>query len=229
MGLRRALTGLASTGVLVGLTLGAAIPALAAGKGTVVEYIGPETAPLAEPSGITVAPDGSLWFAQTHNNKIGRITTDGVITQFSLPASSCVVNVETSVACEPTGIAADTKGDIWFTEADANRIGRFHPETSAFTEYPLPQGSVSPVGIALGSDKRIWFTFEHSGDRACASSGGIGVIDPADATPTITEYDMVDADTCLKMEPSSITAGESGVFWFAGGAWIGKHTPAGVP
>src|SRR6202158_6639364 len=107
MGLRRALTGLASTGVLVGLTLGAAIPALAAGKGTVVEYAGPETAPLGEPSGITVAPDGSLWFAQTHNNKIGRITTDGVITQFSLPAASCPLDVELGTTCEPTGIAAD--------------------------------------------------------------------------------------------------------------------------
>ena len=227
MGLRRALTGLASTGVLVGLTLGAAIPALAAGKGTVVEYAGPETAPLGEPSGITVAPDGSLWFAQTHNNKIGRITTDGVITQFALPEASCT-GLASDLACEPTGIAADKNGDIWFTEADANRIGRFHPETSAFTEYPLPEGSISPGGIALGSDHRIWFTFE----QAVGSRGGIGAIDPADAgtvaDPKITEYDMLASDSPMTSEPSAITAGESGVLWFAGGETIGKITTAGV-
>jgi virginiamycin B lyase len=227
MGLRRALTGVASTGILLGLTLGAALPALAAGKGTVVEYAGPETAPLGEPSGITVAPDGSLWFAQTHNNKIGRITTDGVITQFSLPAASCT-GLPFDLGCEPTGIAADKNGDIWFTEADANRIGRFHPATTTFTEYPLPQGSISPGGIALGSDKRIWFTFE----QAVGSRGGIGAIDPADAgsaaDPKITEYDMLASDSPMTSEPSAITAGESGVLWFAGGETIGKITTAGV-
>lgn len=228
MGLRRAITAVASAGVLFGLTLPAAVPALAAGKGTVVEYAGPQTAPLGEPSGITVAPDGSLWFAQTHNNTIGRITTDGVITQFSLPAASCPLDVELGSTCEPTGIAADKNGDLWFTEADSNRIGRFHPATTTFTEYPLPTGSIAPVGIALGSDKRIWFTFEHS----TGTGGGIGVIDPADAgtvaAPKITEYDTVGVETPLKGEPSSITAGESGVLWFAGGESIGKITTAGV-
>ena len=195
MGPRRAITAVASSGALLVLTLAVAVPAFAAGKGTVVEYAGPETAPLGEPSGITVAPDGSLWFAQTHNNKIGRITTDGVITQFSLPAASCPLDVELGTTCEPTGIAADKSGDIWFTEADANRIGRFHPATSAFTEYPLPQGSIAPGGIALGSDNRIWFTFEHS----TGTGGGIGAIAPADAgtavAPKITEYDKIDAET----------------------------------
>src|ERR1700716_2591335 len=201
MGVRRALTGVASTGILLGLTLGAAVPALAAGKGTVVEYAGPETAPLGEPSGITVAPDGSLWFAQTHNNKIGRITTDGVITQVALPAASCP-GLASDLACEPTGIAADNNRATWFTEPDANRIGRFHPATTSFTEYPLPEGSISPGGIALGSDQRIWFTFE----QAAGSRGGIGAIDPAVADPTITEYDMLASDSPMTSEPSSIPA-----------------------
>lgn len=229
MGLRRAITVVASAGVLFGLTLGAAVPALAAGKGTVVEYAGPEAAPLGEPSGITVAPDGSLWFAQTHNNKIGRITTDGVITQFSLPATSCTPNVETGLTCEPTGIAADKNGDLWFTEADADRIGRFHPATSAFTEFPLPQGWISPNGIAVGSDSRIWFTMEQFD----LTGGAIGVIDPADpgtaTAPKITTYHtLAGGDARIKGEPSSITAGESGVLWFAGGESIGKITTAGV-
>jgi streptogramin lyase len=29
------------------------------------------------PSGITVGPDGALWFTENHANKIGRITTAG--------------------------------------------------------------------------------------------------------------------------------------------------------
>src|SRR5258708_2383504 len=37
------------------------------------------------PTGITVGPDGALWFTEEFKNKIGRITTDGVITEYPIP------------------------------------------------------------------------------------------------------------------------------------------------
>src|SRR5690242_2851186 len=38
----------------------------------------------SDPAGITTGPDGNLWFAEEHNNAVGKITPDGVITMFTL-------------------------------------------------------------------------------------------------------------------------------------------------
>jgi hypothetical protein len=41
----------------------------------------------SEPIGITTGPDGALWFNEYSGNKIGRITTAGVVTEFSTPTA----------------------------------------------------------------------------------------------------------------------------------------------
>jgi streptogramin lyase len=42
---------------------------------TIVEYPVPTAA--AEPHGITLGPDGNLWFTESLGNKIGKISTEG--------------------------------------------------------------------------------------------------------------------------------------------------------
>ena len=70
------------------------------------------TFPLSGPgsaTGIATGPDGALWF--TDGNRIGRITTSGVITEFTPGAD-----------LDSLGIAAGPDGNMWFTEN--SRIGR---------------------------------------------------------------------------------------------------------
>src|SRR5260370_21972743 len=46
----------------------------------------PIPTPNSDPIGIAAGPDGALWFAEENtSNKIGRITTTGVITEFAAP------------------------------------------------------------------------------------------------------------------------------------------------
>src|SRR6266851_5797099 len=72
----------------------------------------PIPTPNSDPIGIAAGPDGALWFAEENvSNKIGRITTTGVITEFAAPT----LNVS-------GGIAAGPDGALWFTEF--NKIGR---------------------------------------------------------------------------------------------------------
>jgi virginiamycin B lyase len=64
--------------------------------------------------GITVGPDGALWFAQAVGNNIGRMTLDGNFT-----------TVEgLTAAARPEYIAPGPNNTLWFTEKDGNRIGR---------------------------------------------------------------------------------------------------------
>ena len=112
-----------------------------------------------------VGPDGNLWFAEVLGNRIGRITTDGAITEFLVPTPNS----------RPTVVAAGPDGNLWFTErgtvaSPGNKVGRITPE-GAITEYTLPNPGSRPLGITAGPDGNVWFT-EQAGNR-------IGRIDPA--------------------------------------------------
>jgi virginiamycin B lyase len=60
-------------------------------------------------SQIIAGPDGALWFT-TGQTSIGRITTDGIVTEYTTPSGH-----------EPTSLTAGPDGNIWFAEND--RVG----------------------------------------------------------------------------------------------------------
>jgi virginiamycin B lyase len=57
-----------------------------------------------------------MWFTNTGGNSIGRITTAGVVTNYTDP----------SIA-QPGGIVAGPDGNIWFTNGAGNSIGKVTP------------------------------------------------------------------------------------------------------
>jgi len=90
----------------------------------VLTAIGAVTGPSV--NGITTGPDGNLWFVEDNlfgtgngptNAKIGRITPSGVVTEFSAGISP---------GTDLEGITAGPDGNLWFTEPDGGRIGRFN-------------------------------------------------------------------------------------------------------
>jgi virginiamycin B lyase len=98
------------------------------------------------PSAICNGPDGALWFTEEGANKIGRIATNGTITQFTVPTAAAGVG----------GIATGPDGNLYFTEFKANKVGRFNPNTQQFTEWPLPQALAGPGGVVTGADANLW-------------------------------------------------------------------------
>ena len=112
------------------------------------------------PFGITAGSDGNLWFTERYGNKIGRITTAGVITEFPVASGSY-----------PYQITAGPDGNIWFTEALGNRIGRITP-AGVITEFPIPTSGGActyepcslPYWITTGPDGNLWFT-EAKGNK----------------------------------------------------------------
>jgi uncharacterized protein (TIGR03437 family) len=96
--------------------------------------------------GLTSGPDGALWFSEQAVNKIGRITTSGLITEFPLPAGG--------------GPSDNTNGpdsSLWFTEIFGNKIGRI-TTAGVITEFPVPTPASQPNGITKGPDGALWFT-----------------------------------------------------------------------
>jgi streptogramin lyase len=137
--------------------------------------------------GIVTGPDGNLWFTESENNKIGTITTAGVITAYALASNGS----------DPTGIVAGPDGNLWFTECGNGKIGKI-TTTGSVTEYSLSSRDAEPQGITAGPDGALWFT-EYLGN-------GIGRITTAGA---ITEYPLPNNSL-----PQDITLGPDGKLWF---------------
>jgi virginiamycin B lyase len=154
---------------------------------------------------IAAGPDGALWFTENSASKIGRITTAGSISEFSIDAAS-----------GPDQIAAGPDGALWFCEGIANKIGRM-TTNGDLAEFPLSSGTL-PAGIAAGPDGAVWFT------EGSASAGKIGRIT---TDGIITEFDV---PTANGNAPQGIAAGPDGALWFTKnfGGRIGRITTDGV-
>src|SRR6266567_959114 len=102
------------------------------------------------PQGITVGPDGALWFTEPELNKIGRITTQGQVSEFALPIARM----------GPAEITAGPDGALWFTQPGPNQIGRITTQ-GQISEFALPSSLDPPSnggGITTGPDGALWFT-----------------------------------------------------------------------
>ena len=127
-------------------------------------YLGCPTG-TSRPAIITNGPDGNLWFTEQYGDRIGRITTDGTITEFSTGITA---------GAELRGIVAGPDGALWFTESSGNRIGRITTD-GAVTEFMsgLTPGSF-PFLIAQSPTGDLWFT-----ENSVSQIGRIGFGIPA--------------------------------------------------
>ena len=159
--------------------------------------------PIAGRRDIAAGPDGNLWFTESAGNKIGQITTAGVITEFPVPTANASV----------IGIAAGPDGNLWFAEA-LDKIGRI-TTAGTITEFPTTPGSW-PNSIAPGPDGNLWFTENVSSKIGRITTAGI----------VTGEFPTTTAGS----GPLGITAGPDGNLWFTEYevGQIGRMTTAGV-
>ena len=171
----------------------------------------PEYTLPASPAGIAAGADGDIWFTEYNENKIGKISTAGTITEYTIPTANS----------GPSEITAGF-GDIWFTEYNGNKIGKIST-AGTITEYTIPTANSGPSGIIAGPGG-IWFT-EYNGNKIGKISTAGTIYDPAGI---ITEFDLPTANS----RPFGITAGPDGNIWFTEynknsgtGNKIGRITP----
>jgi virginiamycin B lyase len=118
-------------------------------EGTFSEFHLPGDSVDREPYGITTGADGALWFTEFQAGKIGRITTAGIISEYTLPTPNA----------GPYDITTGPDDALWFTEPGVGKIGRI-TTTGSVTEYPVPGACclTDPTDIVVGPDGALWFT-----------------------------------------------------------------------
>jgi len=192
--------------------------------------------------GIAAGPDGNLWFAEIQGNRIGRITPNGKVTEFSDPALN-----------EPIGITAGPDGNLWFTEFSGHSVGRITPSGSITRFTAGITGS--PNAIAAGPDGNLWFTEIGSTLVGRITPGGTvvefvvssqprGITAGPDGNMWFAEPDanrigrITPAGTYMSFsmgisagsKPGAIAAGPDGALWFTelSGSRIGRITTSGT-
>ena len=170
---------------------------------------------------IAKGPDGALWFTEYIPNKslsmpgsaskIGRVATDGTITEFVLPTATSF----------PSGITAGPDGAMWFVETNSSKIGRITTD-GTITEFPIsfPASPTLPTGaagaITVGSDGALWFPV---GDVPSQGVGiGTAVVGRIATDGTMTAFTISNGGV-----PEGIAAGPDGALWITGSACCGVH------
>lgn len=187
------------------------------------------------PYDITRGPDGALWFIEGYTS-IGRITTSGTITEFTVPNIGCLWKITSGpdgalwftdwhrnnigwittagvstlykllTGSYSDAITSGPDGNLWFTQWP-DSIGKITP-SGTITEYPLPSGSYLS-DITLGPDGALWFTEFYGNKIGRITTDG-----------TLTEYPIPTANG----HPNGLTTGPDGSIWFTenGANKIGK-------
>lgn len=195
--------------------------------GPITEFPIPNSGPSfqysTDPSGMTLGPDGNMWFVESYATKfdyIGKITSSGQVTLYPMELQSD----------QPIAITTGKDGNLWFTIYNANglKIGKM-TTSGAITEYAIPSGSASlgdgDDGITAGPDGNVWFT-EYDANK-------IGKITPSGV---ITEYQLAGVVNTIgkppvTSQPMGIVTGPDGNLWFAQRLYtgqIGKITTSGT-
>lgn len=174
--------------------LGAVAPSAGwATTGTVKEFTLPTAT--AGSYGVTLGPDGNVWFTEhglmggANPTPVGRITPDGTITEFAAdPGAS------------PNGITSGPNGNLWFSDPP-NSLGEMTP-SGTFTVHGGIGITGDPRGIAMGPDHNIYVVVA---DPAVPK---ILEVPPAGTTST----PIAIPDTTAN--PQEITVGPDGNMWF---------------
>ncbi|WP_412850405.1 T9SS type A sorting domain-containing protein [Chryseobacterium sp. PMSZPI] len=141
-----------------------------AGSGTYGNADGAGTAAqFGRPTGITVDNAGNVYVVDTSNERIRKITPQGLVT--TLAGSSAGYAEGTGAAAQfnrPEGIAVDTAGNLYVADTDNNRIRKITPQgqvtTLAGGTYGYADGPgatarfINPYGITIDADGNLYLT-----------------------------------------------------------------------
>ncbi|HXX11414.1 MAG TPA: PQQ-binding-like beta-propeller repeat protein [Burkholderiales bacterium] len=146
------------------------------------------------------APDGSIFIAVMHGNKIARFDPKTqTFKEWDLPAGA-----------HPHGLLVDADGTVWYTGNGNGTIGHLDPGTGKVTEHKAPSGG-DPHTIVTDGKGTLWFTVQ--------GGGRVGRLDTR--TGKITEYKS-------SGNPYGIALDAQGNVWFCRMAAnkLGKIDPA---
>ena len=148
--------------------------------------------------GIVVAADGTVWFTEYYDGRIGRLDPrTGAIREFPLPFNT-----------GPWALIRGPRGSFWFTERDSNAIGSIGAD-GTIRHYPIaapsgvPGAQAHPVGLTAAPDGTLWF--------AETGFGSVGSMSPAGKFRVFYLHDYSQGS------PVNVATAPDGSIWYVTG------------
>jgi streptogramin lyase len=138
------------------------------------------------PTGITAASDGTIWFVDRKANTVNHLRVDG-----TYDVAATIPTADSGA----TDVVVGPDGAVWFTERQVDRIGRLDQTTGVVTELPLATGA-TPQSITVAHGD-LWFTERY---------GKLGRIDT-------TTHDISEVDLGAGSDPFGLTTAPDGTMW----------------
>ena len=113
------------------------------------------------PHMITADRNGNIWFSGGFGGDIGEFKPKSANDiHFVVNQNTCL----SSSACPGShisGIAIDNQNNVWFTDANSQRVGYLLPATGQIKVQTLRNSNAHPYdGLVIDNSNRVWFTEE---------------------------------------------------------------------
>jgi virginiamycin B lyase len=158
--------------------------------------------------GIVVASDDTIWFAEQFANYIGHYFP--TTRQFQIHALPMLIVADPNdtsksltLPSAPNDLALDKHGNVWFTELNADALGRLDTHSGLIQQFPLSTKKsvqkLNPYGIDVDPQSMVWFTE--------TSKNHVGRLDP---TTGQIRYFTIQGSATPLME---IASDARGIIW----------------
>ena len=150
------------------------------------------TAQFSYPSDITTTPDGTIYVADTGNNRIRKITPDGMVSTVAGGGDSSGPDIGSpalgSFIVSPISVLASDSGYVYVADWGNHRIVRFTPgSTLELVAGSLPKGYEDGTGKSAKFRRPSGLAFTKDGSLfvSDATNGYIRSIDSGNRTSTV--------------------------------------------
>ncbi len=148
------------------------------------------------PYGITVTPDGSIYYASLAGSHIARID----------PATNTATVLEPPTSGQGARrVWSDSQGRIWVSEWNAGQVGMYDPRNGgSWKEWKLPGSSPQAYAVYVDDKDKVWVT----------DFGGNAIVRFDPVTEQFTEFPLAEAQAQVRQllgRPGQVWGAESRV------------------
>lgn len=114
------------------------------------------------PTSIIYLEDSGAWYVDFERSVVGNIPgrLENKVREWLLPLDA-----------KPWDIAADSLGNLWFTEPGRNKVAKLGYPLNEIVEYEIPTPDGEPYGITVDASNKVWFTERSANKIACFTPG----------------------------------------------------------